>query len=120
MQSVKARAAGIAVAMRVFAPQVRAWRGKADLRLAFFGHGVFVSAVLALAYLDAMLRGERIVQQALLTATAVYTAWVLAAVWRCAERARAPWGDVARLLAVAWGGNALLVLGFLQLDLLRS
>ena len=57
-------------------------------------------------------------EQTLLVALALYTAWILISVWRCAERARPHWRLFARLSTVAWAGNALMVLGFLQLDLL--
>ena len=42
-------------------------------------------------------------------------------VWRCADTTREPlWGTLARFLTIAWAANALLVVTFLELDLLRT
>lgn len=98
-------------------PQLRAWRGESPPALAFWGHGVFFSLVMILAYVDALFRADRLVQQALLTVFLLYTPWVLVAIWRCAGQARQPWDMISRLLVVAWGANTLLVAGWLQLDL---
>lgn len=57
-------------------------------------------------------------QQAVLAALALYTVWILVAVWRCAARAPPGWRFLARLSTIVWAGNALMVLGFLELDLI--
>ncbi|HEX5379074.1 MAG TPA: hypothetical protein VFW47_10895 [Phenylobacterium sp.] len=101
-----------------FRPQILAWRGEAPLALTFWGHGVFVSSIQILAYIDALYRHARNLQQGLLTVFMLYTGWVLVAIWRCAARTAQPWGTIAQLATITWAGNALLVAGFLQLDLL--
>jgi hypothetical protein len=102
----------------VLRPQIRAWRGEAPLALTFWGHGVFVSLIQILAYIDALYRHAETLQQGLLTVFMLYTGWVLVAIWRCAARTAQPWGTIAQLATITWAGNALLVAGFLQLDLL--
>jgi hypothetical protein len=100
-------------------PQLRAWRGELPLTLAFWGHGVFVSLVLILAFVDALMRRDAFTQQILLILFLVYTPWALVAIWRCAGSASPPWDMITRLIVVAWGANTLLVAGFLQLELLQ-
>jgi hypothetical protein len=52
-------------------------------------------------------------------AIATYTAWILVSLWRCANNTKDKrWGTLARFLTVAWAGNTILVLTFLQLGLL--
>lgn len=100
-----------------FAPELRAWRGEMDLAPVFWGYGVLVSILLGLAMLGALSVSARLLQQALTLALAGYTVWILSAVWRCAARSAAHWRFLARLATLAWACNAVLVLGFLQLDL---
>jgi hypothetical protein len=99
---------------------VAAWRGKGNLFVVFWGYGVLLSGVLIAAFVSALYRGDAMLQQLLLGVFAIYTAWVLVSVWRCAVGARQPWSMLAQLLTVAWAGNSLLVLGFLQLRLLEA
>lgn len=50
----------------------------------------------------------------------LYTAWIVAAVWRAAPNASDPrYGVVARALTVAWALNTVLVVFFLSLQLVR-
>lgn len=102
----------------VFGPQIRAWRGEAPLGQVVWGQGILPSLVLIVAYLDALYRHDPITQQAMLSVFQLYSGWALVSIWRCAANAPPPWGTIAQLLTIAWGGNALLVAGFLQLDLL--
>lgn len=97
-----------------------AWRGKASLFTVFWGYGVLLSTTLATAFLAALYRGDGLTQQVMIAAFFVYTAFVVVSVWRCAETARPPWGMMAQMLTVAWVGNTLLVVGFLQLRLIES
>ena len=99
---------------------VAAWRGEASLFTVFWGYGVLLSAVIAAAFLAALYRGDAITQQITIALFSVYTAWVVVSVWRCAEGARAPWGMIAQMLTVAWAGNTVLVVGFLQLRLIEG
>lgn len=101
-----------------FAPELRAWRGQMTLWKVYWGYGVLTSVILALLLLEALQEQKLGMEQTLLVALALYTAWILISVWRCAERARQHWRLFARLSTVVWAGNALMVLGFLQLDLL--
>ena len=50
----------------------------------------------------------------------VYTAWIVLAVWRAAPNASDPrYGVLARALTVVWAINTVLVVFFLELQLLR-
>lgn len=102
----------------LFGPLIRAWRGEAPLSLVLLGDFGAVAFVLIVAYVDAAVRGDKFSQQGLLMTFQLHTAWSLIAVWRCAAKAGHPWGVFARLFIVAWTINALLVTGFLQIDLL--
>lgn len=101
----------------LFEPELRAWRGEAPLARVFWVYGVCVSSVLVLLYVPALYENRLGVQQVMLFVLAGYTVWILVSVWRCAASARSFWGVLAQWLTVAWAGNAILVLAFLQLDL---
>ncbi len=99
-----------------FSTELRAWYGAEPLGKVFWGYGVFASAVLALLYLLAINEQRVGAQQALLIVMLAYTVWILVAIWRCA--AGSEWGGLARGLTIAWAGNTILVLTFLQMDLI--
>lgn len=101
-----------------FAPEMRAWRGEMRLWKVYWGYGVATSAALALLYFGSVREGEAWLQQGVLAALALYTIWILVAVWRCAAGAPPQWRFLARLSTVAWACNATLVLSFLQVELL--
>lgn len=101
-----------------FSTELRAWHGAEPLGKVFWGYGVLASTVLALFYLLAVNENRLALQQALLIVLFAYTAWILVAIWRCAEGSF--WGGLARGLTVAWAGNAILVLAFLQMDLFAA
>jgi hypothetical protein len=103
----------------VFGPQIRAWRGEAPLGAAFWGQGVAPSLVLILGYVDALYRRDPVTEQVVLSLFLLHSGWALISIWRCAGNATPPWDTIARLLTIAWAANAVLVAGFLQLDLLR-
>lgn len=67
--------------------------------------------------LGALSVSASLLQQALTLAFAGYKVWILSAVWRCAAKSAAHLRFLARLTTLAWPCNAVLVLGFLQLDL---
>jgi hypothetical protein len=104
---------------RLFAPEIRAWRGEHRLGVVFWGYGVLASSGLILVLGAAIVLGQVALQQILLVAGALYTGWILVAIWRCAGRAHPYGGGLARSLTIAWALNSALVLLFLQLDLLR-
>lgn len=100
-----------------FAPELRAWQGRAALPVVFWGHGVATSIGLAVLHATALDLGQRGFQQVLILVSAAYTVWILVAIWRCAAHAGAFWGTMARWLTVAWGLNTAFVLLFLQIEL---
>jgi hypothetical protein len=60
-------------------------------------------------------------RQVLLLCFAFYTAWILVSVWRCANNTQERiWGLFARLLTVAWACNTILIVVFLQLNLITK
>lgn len=102
-----------------FAPTIRSWRGEEPLWIVFWGYGVATSVVIAALYAIAVQVDRTALRQTLLFCFAVYTAWILVSVWRCASNTKEKrWGILARFLTVAWAGNTILVLTFLELDLL--
>jgi hypothetical protein len=75
--------------------------------------------VIATLYAVTVYDGRMALRQALLLCFAAYTAWILVSLWRCANNTKDKrWGTLARFLTVAWAGNTILVLTFLQLGLL--
>lgn len=103
-----------------FSTEIRSWRGEEPLWRVFWVSGVRRSSVIAAFYGAALYTEHVALQQILLPCFAVYTAWILVSVWRCAENSRTRlWSLLARLLTVAWAGNAVMLLTFLQLDLVR-
>ena len=106
--------------LRFFEPEVRAWYGLMPLWKVFWGYGVLTSFVMIATYLYALKERQVAVQQVLLVVFAAYTAWILVAVWRCAETSDPHWRLIARCLTFAWASNAALVVLFLQLDLVAA
>jgi hypothetical protein len=104
----------------VFAAELDAWHGRQPLWMVFWAYGVLASCMLAVLYALAMQQAEVVIQQVLLVFLAGYTAWILVAVWRCADNSSALWGLLARSLTIAWAGNTILLLTFLQADLLAT
>lgn len=104
-----------------FAPEIRAWRGEKPLWIVFWIYGVATSTAIAVLYAVTLYDGRNVLRQILLLCFSAYTAWILVSVWRCAGNTqRQLWGLLARFLTVAWVGNAIMVLTFLQLDLLMG
>ncbi len=100
---------------------VKYWRGEGPLWRAYWLYGVVVSLVLAGLYVWLLSAGNLLAQQLLLPLLLLYTAWIVVAVWRCAPNSRRDlYTQLARWLTVAWAINVLLLLGFLQIELLSS
>ena len=58
-------------------------------------------------------------RQVLLLCFAPYTAWILVSVWRCANNTKERiWGMFARFLTVAWACNTIMIVVFLQFNLI--
>jgi hypothetical protein len=106
--------------VRFFGAEIRAWRGDLALYKVFWGYGVIGSAILAFFYGVALATQRAGLQQALLLCFAGYTVWILVSVWRCAENSQEEyWGLLARQLTVVWAGNAIMLLFFLEIDVLK-
>lgn len=103
---------------RFFARERAAWRGEANLATVFWGYGVLASFPLIILHVTALSLRQVALQQLLIIASALYTTWILVAIWRCASRAHPYWGTLARWLTVAWAFNSGFVLVFLQIELL--
>lgn len=101
-----------------FEPEIRAWHGGEPLLKVFWGYGVLTSSILALLYVFALYGNRYAIQQILLLVFVAYTVWILISVWRCADHAQPVWRLLARSLTIAWAANTIMVLSFLQLDLL--
>ena len=103
-----------------FAAEIRAWHGEEPLWKVFWVYGVATSVAIVALYVIAFYDGRMALRQVLLPCFAAYTAWILVSVWRCASNTNEKlWSTLARFLTVAWAGNTILVLIFLQLNLLR-
>ena len=99
------------------------WRGHGPLWKVYWLYGVLGSNVLALIMLFLMQRGaiDSLWFQIVLLVLAAYTVWIVVSVWRCAFNVEKPmYGHMARALTAAWAINALLVLGFLELQFLQA
>jgi hypothetical protein len=102
-----------------FAAEIRAWRGEEPLWKVFWVYGAATSVTIVVLYVVAFYDGHMALRQALLPCFAAYTAWILVSVWRCASNTKEElWSTLARFLTVAWAGNTILVLTFLQLNIL--
>jgi hypothetical protein len=104
-----------------FETEIRSWRGEKPLWKVFWCYGVLTSSIIAVFYAFSIYGDDVALQQILLFFFAAHTAWILVSVWRCANNTQERiWGMFARLLTVAWSGNAIMVVTFLQLDLLKK
>ena len=93
------------------------WHGERDLKVVFWFYGVGVSFVLAGVMAGALQSGAYGLLQASMPIAALYTLWILTAIWRCTEGCQEFWSILARWLTVAWAINAAMVLAFLQVEL---
>lgn len=101
---------------------IRYWKGEGSLSRVFWLYGVICST-LAIGLVAWVAATGRLSEEALVAAILVlfaYTVWILVSVWRCAARRGDGdfYGIMARWLTVAWAINAILVGGFVLLDLL--
>lgn len=102
-----------------FAPELRAWRGEQPLWKVFWVYGVATSCVLIAVYVLGFYLDRVALRQALLLCFAPYTAWILVSVWRCASNTQEKfWSTIARLLTVAWACNTIMVVVFIQINLI--
>jgi hypothetical protein len=99
------------------------WRGHGPLWKVYWLYGVLGSNILALILFVLMQRDAlgSVWFQLVLLLIAAYTTWIVVSVWRCAFNVEKPvYGQMARALTVAWAINALLVVSFLELQLLQA
>ena len=102
-----------------FAAELRAWRGEQPLWKVFWIYGVVTSSVLITLYVIAFYADRAALRQVLLLCFALYTAWILISVWRCANNTEERvWGLFARFLTVAWACNTIMIVVFLQFNLI--
>ena len=93
------------------------WRGNGPLWKIFWIYGVLVSVCLAVLIATAAFRNWIALPGliAMIVGLAIYTAWVVVSIWRCAENIEgrpfglepALWTSLSRALTVAWVINAL-------------
>lgn len=98
------------------------WRGHGPLWKVYWLYGVLGSNVLGAILLLLIRQGAlgTFWFQIVWLLLAAYTVWIVVSVWRCAFNVENPlYGHMARALTVAWAINALLVLGFLELQFLQ-
>lgn len=104
---------------RLFAPELRAWRGQQPLWKVFWLYGVATSSILIAVYVFAFLFEYVVLRQILVLCFAPYTAWTLVSIWRCANNAREQfWGMLARFLTVAWAFNTIIIVVFVEMNLI--
>ena len=99
------------------------WRGHGPLWKVYWLYGVLGSNLLVLILLLLMHESAlgSVWFQFVLLLLAGYTVWIVVSVWRCAFNVEKPmYGHMARALTVAWAINALMVLGFLELQFLQA
>ena len=100
-------------------PEIRGWRGEQPLWKVFWCYGVLAGGSFYVLYALALHGGHIGLQQALLPCIAGYSFWMLVSLWRSSETMTDTlWGALARQAAVAWAGNTILFLIFLQLALI--
>jgi hypothetical protein len=98
------------------------WRGHGPLWKVYWLYGVLGSWILTAILLIILGRGltAGFLFQIVLILLAVYTVWIVVSVWRCAFNVENEnYAYIARALTVAWAINAALVLGFLELELIK-
>jgi hypothetical protein len=106
-------------AARFFAPELSAWRGQQPLWKVFWLYGVAASGVLIAIYVLAFLVEAVALRQILVLCFAPYTAWILVSIWRCSNNVREQfWRVLARFLTVAWACNAVLIVIFIEMNLI--
>ena len=77
---------------RFFEPEASAWRGETDLGTVFWAYGVLGSLALIVLHATALILRQVALQEVLIVGSALYTVWILIAIWRCASRAHPYWG----------------------------
>ena len=100
-----------------FKPEIRAWRGEQSLKTVFWGYGVLGTIGVGALY---FLADQAMLRQILLVLIVAYMVWLLVSIWRSSSGLEKIWSTFARLLVVAWTGNTIMLVLFLELDLIRG
>lgn len=100
-----------------FDAEVRAWRGEQSLKRVFWGYGVLGTIGFGALYFMA---DQAVLRQILLMFIAAYMVWLLVSIWRSSSALDNIWSMFARLMVVAWTGNTIMIVTFLELDLIRN
>lgn len=102
-------------------PEIKSWRGEQPLGMVFWGYGAAISSCLDILYALGIYGDRLTLEQALVPCIAAHTVWVLVSLWRSTRTmVNTLWGVLARQIAVVWAGGTILVLTFLQLDLVEN
>jgi hypothetical protein len=105
--------------LTLFDPEIKAWRGEQPLARVFWGYGVLTNLGIAAVYWLSFYDEQIALQQALLMFIVAYMVWLLVSIWRSSTAADNPlWGTLARHLVVVWTGNTIMVVIFLELNLI--
>lgn len=97
---------------------VKVWRGHESLGTVFWIYGVLGAAALSALFLVTQARGNPVGQQGLILLLAIHSWWIVGSIWRSAARDDNYFHGCARAATLAWGINAVLLLGFLEVDLI--
>ena len=100
---------------KFFAPELKAWQGEQSLKRVFWGYGVVGTIGAGVLYFMA---DQIVIRQILLVLIAAYMIWLLVSIWRSSSALDNIWSTFARLLVVVWAGNTVMVVTFLELDLI--
>jgi hypothetical protein len=104
-----------------FNPEIRAWRGEQPLKTVFWGYGFLVNLSVGAIYYLSLDVAQTAHQQALLIFITAYMVWLLVSIWRSTNAVgNALWGTLARHLVVVWAANAIMIVVFLELDLIAK
>jgi hypothetical protein len=82
-----------------------------------WGYGVLGTIGFGALY---FLADQTVLRQILLMFIVAYMVWLLVSIWRSSSAFDNIWSTFARLLVVAWTANTIMVVTFLELDLIRS
>ena len=110
--------AGLARAF--FDPEIRIWRGERPLGMVFWAYGTLATVGFSILYALSLYLGRIGLQQSLLVCITGHTVWIVVSLWRASRPAvNTWWGALVRQLAVVWTVGVILVVAFLQLDLIE-
>jgi hypothetical protein len=102
-------------------PEIKSWRGEQPLGMVFWGYGAAISGCFDILFALGIYGDHITLEQALVPCIAAHTVWVLVSLWRSTSTMiNTLWGVLARQIAVVWTGCTILVLTFIQLNLIET